>query len=569
MARLLARNLVFDDANEDGTIREGTIPVFASATAIKAIAATSLFDGFACYDAATFRTYTYDAQANQANYATSVEPAALKSGTATGMFFVSGEHAMILIDPAPMMVLNNTAADIAQYSEVYVTDVDGATGLATIDKARANALGTVAVVRTTLTTIQAGKRGYVGKELFLTAQDTSTATGSGYGVYLDSAVAGARVFDPSAPTGGNSRYIVGRVVKKHAASGVIHIYHENRAEEHNHNDAARGTQLTSAGIAALGITADATGRGVFANGLWDSATVDLKFAAGAFGATVAARALFVANFIDAATWLDKVAVDAIVASSFSGAAKKFGAGSLVEAGITSLFGASAFTAAHFSGANIKFAASALDAAGLASFIGVNAFTTASMSGGAKKFAAGALDVAGTLSIFAANAFSEANVDAIFAAGGINGTKLKVASVAEDRMVGAQTLGLQTLRVAHGVFDASAGLAIGAYNLGALLPDNALGIDAFYKVRTTFASAADTATIALSVEAAGDLKVAIAISDASNPWDAAGRVKCTPDLATAANTKETTAARQLVATVAVQALTAGVMDVWCLYVVQNG
>ena len=450
--RLFGRNVVMQD-DGDGIMREGTVPVYATAATIKAIPAADRFDGFQIQQADTGDFYIFDAEATAANLSAAQEPMKYIPDAGTGQWFRLGTNSHVLLDPTPMKVLNDSGVDVAQYEETYLSGYDPTTGLLTVAKARSNALGTGATgVRTALCAIPNGKIGYTGKSLALINQDTSTATSSGKAVYLSDAVSGARVFDGSAPVGANSRYPVGRVAVKHAVSGVIFIDHENRFEEHNHADAARGDQITAAGIAALGITADATGRGIFANGLFDSATVDLKFAAGCFAATAAARALFVTDFIDAATWLDKVAADAIVATSFSGAGKKFAAGSLVEAGITSLFGASAFTAAHFSGASIKFAASALDAAGWLSLVALDAITTTSFSGVAKKFAAGALDVAGTLSIFAANAMTEANVDAIFAAGAINGSKAKAATIAGAKLTNDARVRFITINIPGATFN---------------------------------------------------------------------------------------------------------------------
>src|SRR5678809_1100409 len=61
--------------------------------------------------------------------------------------------------------------------------------------------------------------------------------------------------------------------------------------------------------------------------------------------------------------------------------------------------------------------------------------------------------------------------------------------------------------------------IAAHGLGVYLPTKAIIINAWVDVVTTFTSATDAATIALKVEGTGDLTAAIAISDASNVWDA--------------------------------------------------
>lgn len=51
-----------------------------------------------------------------------------------------------------------------------------------------------------------------------------------------------------------------------------------------------------------------------------------------------------------------------------------------------------------------------------------------------------------------------------------------------------------------------------------VPAGANVIGGWYKVLTTFTSVGDGATIALSLVGANDLVTAIAINDASNPWD---------------------------------------------------
>lgn len=148
-----------------------------------------------------------------------------------------------------------------------------------------------------------------------------------------------------------------------------------------------------------------------------------------------------------------------------------------------------------------------------------------------------------------------------------------------------TLGLK--KVAQAVFDTagndSAGVSnktTAAHGTGVYLPIGAVVVNAFYQVKTTFTSATDAATIALKTEGAGDLKVAIAISDASNVWDAGahGCLPGNPALATvagdtgilqAARTAATyitlTAEREIVATVAVEALTAGKAIIFVEYV----
>lgn len=120
----------------------------------------------------------------------------------------------------------------------------------------------------------------------------------------------------------------------------------------------------------------------------------------------------------------------------------------------------------------------------------------------------------------------------------------------------------------GIFDPSANSsqrAIAAHNLkdvngnDLILPDNSRVWDGYYEVITTFASAgADAGTISLGlpVDDVAGIKAAIAISDGSNPWDAAAPAAIIQVGTIAAIGEKTTAARAVQATVAGQVLTAG-------------
>lgn len=123
-----------------------------------------------------------------------------------------------------------------------------------------------------------------------------------------------------------------------------------------------------------------------------------------------------------------------------------------------------------------------------------------------------------------------------------------------------------------VLDASAGLIIGEHNLKLAtgedfdLPDNAIITRAWYENLTTFTSSTDAATIALGVKtnAPAGIKAAVAISNGANPYDA-GIVAGIPDNVVANFTTKTTAARKIIATVAVEALTAGKLQLVIEYV----
>jgi hypothetical protein len=153
-------------------------------------------------------------------------------------------------------------------------------------------------------------------------------------------------------------------------------------------------------------------------------------------------------------------------------------------------------------------------------------------------------------------------------------------------------GLGTPYVATAIFDTAgtdssgaANTTVAAHGLGVYIPDNAVITRAWYDVVTTFqstAGGADKATIALSVQAAEDIVAAIAIEDGTNVWDAGirGSKIGFPNLgADAAHDSavevaalypgtylKMTAERQLTATVAVAALTAGKLVLFVEYVI---
>jgi hypothetical protein len=101
-----------------------------------------------------------------------------------------------------------------------------------------------------------------------------------------------------------------------------------------------------------------------------------------------------------------------------------------------------------------------------------------------------------------------------------------------------------------------------------LPPNSYIIKAWYEVLTTFTSATDAGTLALSLEVNNnvDIVTAIAISDVSDPWDVATLpVDAVQDGVTANFTEKTTGYRSVVADVAVEALTDGLLAVYVEYV----
>lgn len=95
-----------------------------------------------------------------------------------------------------------------------------------------------------------------------------------------------------------------------------------------------------------------------------------------------------------------------------------------------------------------------------------------------------------------------------------------------------------------------------------LPANAVVLGGFVEVDTACTSGG-SGTLAITLESAGDIVAAAAVSGA--PWSTTGRKSVIP-VFTGATVVKTTAARKIVATIATAALTAGVVDVVLFYVV---
>lgn len=87
-------------------------------------------------------------------------------------------------------------------------------------------------------------------------------------------------------------------------------------------------------------------------------------------------------------------------------------------------------------------------------------------------------------------------------------------------------------------------AVAAMTLGPVFPVGTIITRAWYRVTQTFTSGGgDAASIGIGLEAAGDVVVAIAISDVTNPWDA-GNHDCIEVGTTVTFAAQTTTAKQL-------------------------
>lgn len=143
----------------------------------------------------------------------------------------------------------------------------------------------------------------------------------------------------------------------------------------------------------------------------------------------------------------------------------------------------------------------------------------------------------------------------------------------------------TQSVAKVVFDATAKTTlrpVADYAMGVYIPAGAVITNAYYVVNTTFTSTAggtDLATLALTVESAGDLKAAISIAASGDVWDAgvhgclpgsyaeatvAGDTAILDAARKAASYILTTVEREVTISVATQALTGGKLTLYIEY-----
>jgi hypothetical protein len=149
------------------------------------------------------------------------------------------------------------------------------------------------------------------------------------------------------------------------------------------------------------------------------------------------------------------------------------------------------------------------------------------------------------------------------------------------------VGTTVPKVAVATFDPSGDSSmrgVGAHGLGVYIPNKAIITRVLVDVVTTFTSTDDSGTIALHAQGAGDIAAAIAISDATNVWDAGihgskiGFPNFGADAAHdsavevaalfGASMLKTTAIREITATVAVQALLTGKANIFVEYLISD-
>lgn len=146
-------------------------------------------------------------------------------------------------------------------------------------------------------------------------------------------------------------------------------------------------------------------------------------------------------------------------------------------------------------------------------------------------------------------------------------------------------GLMVQYVAFALFDTAANDSLGvsnktvaAHGLGVFLPLGAVILNAWTDVKTAFTSGTSAATIALKLQTANDMVSAVAINSGSSRWgtglggtlfgtqalDGNSLTAIASAAAAAASMVKLTAEREITATVAVEALTAGKMGVYVEY-----
>jgi len=136
------------------------------------------------------------------------------------------------------------------------------------------------------------------------------------------------------------------------------------------------------------------------------------------------------------------------------------------------------------------------------------------------------------------------------------------AVTESKLSSANADGLHAHRLARATYDFAAdGGLTGNIGLGVTIPDNAIVVRAFIDIITNMASAGGNGTIAINVESAGDILVAVDADTIS------GIVDGIPDH-TAANSIKTTSTKVITATIGTEDLTAGKFIVFVEYVLSE-
>lgn len=135
------------------------------------------------------------------------------------------------------------------------------------------------------------------------------------------------------------------------------------------------------------------------------------------------------------------------------------------------------------------------------------------------------------------------------------------------MAAASIVNLDALKCVAARYDfAVHGGAVGTIPLRVSLPTGAIVCNAFMRVRTALTSGG-SAEVALGIQGAADLVAATAYGSA--PWSSTGIKLMIPDFATVGDQFiVATTPKELTMTVTVAALTAGVVDFFIFYVINE-
>lgn len=262
-------------------------------------------------------------------------------------------------------------------------------------------------------------------------------------------------------------------------------------------------------------------------------------------------------------------------------ARRFALGSLIkncedavvlgvtEGAITATeLGADSVITAKILNANVTQAKLASNSVGTAQII--NANVTAAKIASDAVITAKILDANVTSAKIAADGVETVNIlDLNVTAGKLASDAVTTSKIADGAVTSAKiaaptAANLNVKRCLLGVFDATAGKTVDTHAIAVTLPNNAIVTRVDYEVITTFTSAGDDATIAITLQSAGDIVAAVAIKTAGNAWDAAIPVVTKVDGTTAKYIKLSDD-RVLSAVVGVEALTAGLLRVYADYV----
>jgi len=127
-------------------------------------------------------------------------------------------------------------------------------------------------------------------------------------------------------------------------------------------------------------------------------------------------------------------------------------------------------------------------------------------------------------------------------------------------------GLLVHRVARATYDVTGGDsgAIGAHGLGVSLPDNAVVVRSSLEVITPFDSGTNNETVSLGITSDG----AVGILGLTDLGSTGFQATIQDDGLAASYSTKTTAARELIATVAGEAATAGKLVLWVEYIISD-